>query len=277
METTILDGRAIARRIRDDVAAELRADNLNPGLAVVLAGDDPASHLYVGLKEKACAEAGIRFEKHLFAADASENEITSRLEDLNRRDDIDAILVQLPLPAHLDEDAVIRAMSPEKDADGFHPANLERFLKGDVEAVPGLAEVVVTLAEAAGRPLSGAVTVIVANSAVFAAPIRKMLELRGATVEIASDLAIADRLTRAADLIVIAVGRPKWLTAAKTKPGAVIIDVGTNRVEGLTVGDADFEDLRGVAAAITPVPGGVGPVTVAMLLRSVLRLAKRRK
>jgi methylenetetrahydrofolate dehydrogenase (NADP+)/methenyltetrahydrofolate cyclohydrolase len=261
METTILDGRAIARRIRDEVAAEIRADNLDP----------------VGLKEKACAEAGIRFEKHLFAADASENAITARLADLNRRDDIDAILVQLPLPAHLDEDAVIRAMAAEKDADGFHPANLERFLKGDASAAPGLAEVTVTLAEAAGRPLSGAAAVIVANSAVFAAPIRKMLELRGAKVEIAADLAVADRLTRAADLVVIAVGRPKWLTADKIRPGAVVIDVGTNRVEGLTVGDADFGSLQGAAAALTPVPGGVGPVTVAMLLRSVLRLARKRR
>ena len=276
METTILDGRALARRIRDEVAAAVRKDNLDPGLAVVLVGDDPASRLYVGLKEKACAEAGIRFEKHLFPQDAREADIVALIRSLNGRADVDAILIQLPLPRGLDEDAVIAAMAPEKDVDGFHPANLGRFLE-DGAVPPGLAEVVGMLAEASGRPLAGASAAVVANSDVFAAPLRKMLEIRGARVSTATDLAVADRLTREADFVVIAVGRPKWLTADKIKPGAVVIDVGTNRLDDGTVGDADSVNLAGIASAVTPVPGGVGPLTVAILLKNAVRLAKKRK
>ncbi len=275
MRTRVIDGRAEAAKIRAAVAAEISETGISPGLGVVLVGDDPASHLYVKLKEKACGRAGIRFEKHLFPAGASEGLVIEAVEALNRRGDIDAILVQLPLPAHLHEDAVVAAVDPEKDVDGFHPENVRAFLAGRAEAAPGLAAVLLALAEAAAD-LSGKNAAIVANSDVFAAPARQISERRGMGVETVTDLAVADRLTRRADLVVIAVGKPRWLTADKIKPGAIIIDVGTTRLGETVVGDADFEGLQGVAGAITPVPGGVGPMTVAMLLKNTLKLARRR-
>lgn len=277
MRTRLIDGRAEAARIRAAVAAEISETGIRPGLGVILVGDDPASHLYVKLKEKACSQAGIRFEKHLFPADTSEHRVIEAVEALNLRDDIDAVLVQLPLPPHMNEDAVVAAVDPEKDVDGFHPANVRAFLDGEAAAAPGLASVLSALADMSGEDLSGKRAAIVANSDVFARPVKKVFENRGMRVDVVTDLAVADRRTREADLVVIAVGRPGWLTPDKIKPGAVVIDVGTTRVGDAVVGDADFGALQGAAGAVTPVPGGVGPMTVAMLLKNVLKLARKKR
>lgn len=266
METKIIDGQALARRLRDEAASAVRAEGLDPGLAAILAGDDPASHLYVSLKEKACAEAGIRFEKHLFPADAAQDEVVGRIRELNARDDVDAILVQLPLPAHFDEDAVIAEIAPEKDVDGFGPAAVVR---------PGLATGLVLLAEASGRPLDGASVAVMANSKAFADPVLRLFLERGARKAERGPL-LQSKGPAAADFVVVAVGRPGALTKDMIKEGAVVLDVGTNRLpDGRVAGDA--ADLSGHAGAVTPVPGGVGPVTVAMLLKNTVELARRHR
>ncbi len=266
MTTHLIDGRTLARAIRASVATEIAELELRPGLGVVLVGDDPASRLYVALKEKACAEAGIRYAQRLFPTDTPQEEIITAVKALNADPEIDAILVQLPLPSHMDADDVVAAMDPKKDVDGFHPENLFAYLEGSGEA-PGLVEVISMLLDEAKAPAHGLAAVL-ANSAVFSAPVETMLSRRG--LEPTED-------TTAADVIVTALGKPGSLSAEQIKPGAIIIDVGTTRVDERTVGDADAASLDGVAGALTPVPGGVGPMTVAMLLGKTLELAKRRR
>ena len=257
IETKLIDGLELAEQIQNETAAEIVASDLDPGLAVVLVGDNPASHLYVGLKEKACKKVGIRFEKYIFASDASQDEILRTISDLNQRDDIDAILIQLPLPEHLDESAIIRAMSPEKDVDGFHPLAV---------LSPGLAEGIFLLVKRSGLRLKGKTFSIISNSEVFAEPVRDTFINQG----MSEDGSVSE-----ADVIVIAVGKPGSLTKENIKPGAIVIDVGTNRVNGKMMGDVG--DLSGVAGAVTPVPGGVGPVTIAMLIKNTVKLAKKRE
>lgn len=265
-ETRIIDGRAMAARLRQEVAGEIAATGLRPGLAVVLVGDDPASHLYVSLKEKACAEAGIRSEKLLFPAGVAQENVIAAVRRLNGRADIDAILVQLPLPAPLDAHAVVGAIDPAKDVDGFHPENLRAYLEGR-GPMPALVEAISRLLDEAAAPEHGLACVL-ANSAVFSLPVETMLERRGLSP--AEDCATAD-------VIVTAKGAPGSLAPEGVKPGAIVIDVGTTRIGDRTVGDADVAVLDGRAAALTPVPGGVGPMTVAMLLKRTLELAKKKK
>lgn len=264
--TLVIDGRPVAARIREAVAARVRTLGFRPGLGVVLVGEDPASHLYVALKEKACLEAGILFVRHDFPADADQASVLKAVHDLDAREDIDAILVQLPLPPQLDADAIVSAIDPAKDVDGFHPENLMAYLEGR-GPTPGLIEAVSTLLDAGGAPSDG-LSCVLAKSAVFSAPLETMLTRRG--------LPPTDDC-RDADVVITALGKPGSLTAAQVKPGAVVIDVGTTRVEGKTRGDADAASLEGVAAALTPVPGGVGPMTVAMLLKKTLELAEARR
>lgn len=254
-ETQLIDGRALARQIRSEAAREIQERDLHPGLGVILVGDDPASHLYVRLKEKACAEAGIRFEKRLFPEDVAEETIVETIHNLNTREDIDAILIQLPLPEHLDTDRIISEMDPGKDADGFHP---------DAVLTPGLATGILMLAEASGKAVREHSLFVLANSRVFAKPIESLFLKHGAKKSGRLELA---------DFVVTATGKPHSLKKGMIKPGAVVIDVGTTRVGEKVVGDAD--DLTGIASAVTPVPGGVGPVTVAMLIRNTAELAKR--
>ncbi len=260
----LIDGRAEAQRIRAEVAEDVTRLGVRPGLGVVLVGDDPASHLYVSLKERACAEAGMLFEKTVFPNDATQQDVLKAIEAFNRRSDIDAILIQLPLPSHLDTDEVVAAMYPGKDVDGFHPDNLRAYLEGSGE-MPLLVEAVSILLDAAMAPDHGLACVL-ANSAIFSAPVETMLSRRG--LEPTED-------TQAADVVVTAVGKPGSLTAEMLKSGAIVIDVGTTRVGEKTVGDAD--GLATVAGALTPVPGGVGPMTVAMLLKKTLELARRHR
>ena len=264
--TRAIDGRSIASRVREAVASRVATLGFKPGLGVVLVGDDPASHLYVALKEKACLETGVFFERRSFPADASQDEVLEAVRGFNAHAGIDAILVQLPLPNQMDADAVVAAIDPAKDVDGFHPENLMAYLEGRGSA-PGLIEAISTLLDAGGAPDAG-LSCVLAKSAVFSAPLETMLTRRG--------LPPTDDC-RAADVVVTALGKPGSLTAAEIKPGAIVIDVGTTRVEGTTVGDANAASLEGVASALTPVPGGVGPMTVAMLLKKTLELAESRR
>ncbi len=277
MPAKLIDGKSVAAAITARAKRECALLGFTPGLAVVLVGDDPASHLYVSLKEKACRQVGIAFERLYLKADAPQQLVLRAVETLNRRADVDAVLVQLPLPAPLDADAVIRAMDPDKDADGFHPENVERLRDGEPRVVPGLAAGILALAKSTGERLSGRKALVIANSRAFFGPLDVVLRSAGMTPSYTppDDAGAADR-SREADLVVVAVGRPGYLTAAMVKPGAIVIDVGTNRVGGRTVGDAD-PAVREVAGHLTPVPGGVGPVTVAMLVANTVELAKRRR
>ncbi len=264
--TRIIDGRAVAARIREAAASRIAALGFTPGLGVVLVGDDPASHLYVALKEKACREAGILFVRRDFPADAPPSAILDAVRAFDADDAIDAILVQLPLPPQMDADTVIAAIDPAKDVDGFHPENLKAYLDGRGGA-PGLVEAISALLDEGGAPARG-MSCVLAKSPVFSMPLETMLERRG--------LPPTDDC-RDADVVVTALGLPGSLAGNAIKPGAVVIDVGTTRVLGKTVGDADAASLEGVAAALTPVPGGVGPMTIALLLKKTVDLAEARR
>jgi methylenetetrahydrofolate dehydrogenase (NADP+)/methenyltetrahydrofolate cyclohydrolase len=277
METLILDGRALAAEARAAITERIGKLPYRPGLGVVLVGDDPASHLYVRLKERAAAEVGIKFEKKFFPAGAAQSEVIAAVEEFNRRDDIDGILVQLPLPATMNEDEVVSRIAPDKDADGFHPRNLVLFFNGRARIMPGLVLAIKTLIDAVEIPLTGKKAVVLANSQIFTRPVAKMLQDAGCDVETYTETGSASAALRAADIIVIAIGRAKWLTGNMIKPGATVIDVGTNKLNDETVGDGDPGTLIGVAGALSPVPGGVGPLTVAMLLNNVVELAERRR
>lgn len=258
----IIDGKKLAAEIRARVHDEVARLPSKPGLAVILVGADPASHLYVELKERACAAANIHFEKFLFFATEPEEKIIDTIAALNVRPDIHAILVQLPLPSGYDEDRIIQAIRPDKDVDGFHPENLTRLGQKN-QLAPGLSVGIIRLAEAPGIPLAGKKAAIFANSEIFARPLRFLCEQRGMTI---TDYAAT------ADLIITALGRPMWLTAAMTRDNAIIVDVGTTHINGRVAGDADFESFRNTNVWITPVPGGVGPMTVAMLLENTVAL-----
>ncbi len=264
--TRIIDGRATAARIRAAVASRAAALAAKPGLGVVLVGDDPASHLYVALKEKACHEAGIAFFRRDFPAGASQEDVVGAVKAFGADGRVDAILVQLPLPSHMDADAVVAAIDPAKDVDGFHPENLKAYLEGRGGA-PGLIEAISDLLDEAGAPTRGT-SCTLAKSPIFVLPLETMLDRRG--------LPPTDDC-RDADVVVTAMGVPGSLAAAQVKPGAIVIDVGTTRVDGKIRGDADAASLDGVAAALTPVPGGVGPMTVALLLKKTLDLAEARR
>jgi len=265
----ILDGRALAERIRDNVKQRVVAMNPKPGLAVLLVGDDPASHLYVRLKRQACEEAGIRFELNTYPADEPEDRLIAKIQELNARADVTGILVQLPLPSQ-NADRVIAAIDPNKDVDGFHPENLRRLEAGEPGIVPALELGIMKLLDAA-RDLPHANAVIV-GSTFFARPLKTLLgEQRiEASVVDPKDPLLSEK-TGPADVIIVAVGQPGLITGEMIKPGAIVIDVGTTRVDEKTVGDVDRATVEPVAGAISPVPGGVGPMTVAMLLNNILR------
>lgn len=265
----ILDGKKIAAAIRARVKTEIAALGRSPGLGVVLAGTDPASHTYVRLKEKACAEVGIRFDRTLIPAASTQDDVLAAVRGYNARADIDAILVQLPLPDGMDENVVIAAMDPAKDVDGFHP---------QTTVTPVIINALLQLIGASGISLPGAQVAIFANSTVFVEPLRKALEERGMHVTTALGKNQSDTapLVATADVVIVAVGKPKYVRAKDCKDGAVVIDVGTNWLpDGSYVGDVDADGSTDKPGWLTPVPGGVGPVTVAALTENVLILAKR--
>jgi methylenetetrahydrofolate dehydrogenase (NADP+)/methenyltetrahydrofolate cyclohydrolase len=279
----IIDGKQIALDIRAEVKDEttkLIDKGVTPGLATVLVGDDPASAVYVRSKRKACADAGIKAWDHDLAASTPQRELLDLLSDLNGDDAVHGILVQLPLPEHIDEQAVLEAVSPEKDADGFHPTNLGRLLSGRRLVAPATPAGIQELLLRANIETSGAEVVVVGRSNIVGKPLAALLMQKGpganATVTVCHtgtrDLA---GHTRKADILVAAIGRAHAITGPMVKPGATVIDVGINRTDDGLVGDVDFEAAAEVAGAITPVPGGVGPMTIAMLLRNTVALASR--
>lgn len=276
----IIDGRALAQQIKEETAAQIAKLGITPGLAAILAGNNPASKLYAKIKERACRQAGIIFSLYKFAADASEEEVIKTLAWLNRDEEIDAILMQLPLPSHLDENKIISAIAPEKDADGLHPANVKKILSGENAAVlPGLILGIIQLLQSTNENLAGKQSVIVARSPEFTGVLSYVLNEFGLISKVVNPDALDAKDDLAgADIVIAAVGQANWLKAEDIKVGAIIIDVGTNRrSDGTVIGDADFVGCSKKAAWITPVPGGVGPMTVAMLLKNTAALAIRRK
>ncbi len=275
MTATIIDGKAIAQAIRgelkDEVASLKASRGVQPGLATVLMGDDPASHVYVKTKRRACDEVGIAPFPYELPASTSQEDLLALIEDLNKNPEVHGILVQLPLPDNLDEALVLEAVDPAKDVDGFHPTNVGRLVAGTAVLLPCTPAGIIELLERTGIPIEGAEAVVVGRSAIVGKPLALLLLHRHATVTICHtrtrDLAAT---ARRADILVAAAGRAGVVTADMIKPGACVIDVGINRVEGKLVGDVDFEAARAVAGAITPVPGGVGPMTVAMLLTNTV-------
>jgi methylenetetrahydrofolate dehydrogenase (NADP+)/methenyltetrahydrofolate cyclohydrolase len=279
----IIDGKAMAAEVRAEVAgavSDLAARGVTPGLATVLVGDDPASRVYVASKRKACAEVGIKAWDHDLPASVSQQHLLDLLANLNDDASVHGILVQLPLPEHIEEQVVVDSVRPDKDADGFHPYNLGRLLSGDPVVAPATPAGIQEMLRRSAIELSGAEVVIVGRSNIVGKPLAALLiqkaPVANATVTVChtgtKDIAMH---TRKADILVAAMGRAKAITAPMVVPGAVVVDVGMNRTESGLCGDVDFDAVAEVASAITPVPGGVGPMTIAMLLSNTVRLAQR--
>lgn len=277
----IIDGKAIAAEIRQEIAADvaaLKARGVTPGLAVVLVGDDPASRVYVSMKEKACEQAGIFSDEHKLPEETTEAQLLALIDELNRDDRIDGILVQLPLPDHIDESKVLEAVSPKKDADGFHPYNVGRLVTGNPLFQPCTPFGVMKMLEHTGIDLTGLEVVVVGRSNIVGKPVALMCLAKHATVTLCHSRTrdLAGKVAQA-DVLIAAVGRPAMIKGAWIKEGAVVIDVGVNRVgEKKLVGDVEFDAALERAGAITPVPGGVGPMTITMLLYNTVESARRR-
>ena len=280
----LIDGKATAAKVRGDVAAEVaafkRTHGVVPGLAVVIVGDDPASQVYVRNKGRQTIEAGMRSLEYKLPAATSELELLELIGDLNRDGDIHGILVQLPLPRHIATDRVIEAIDPAKDVDGFHPVNVGRLSTGARSLVPCTPAGCIILAKTVQPSLDGLDAIVIGRSNIVGKPLAQLLLAQGCTVTIAhSRTRDLPAHVRRADLVMAAVGRPEFVRGDWIKPGAIVIDVGINRVTGADgtsrlVGDVAFEEAAAVAAAITPVPGGVGPMTIACLLRNTLEAAR---
>ncbi len=289
MTAKIIDGKAISEEVKKEVAEGVKAligkGGPQPGLATVLVGDNPASHTYVGAKRKACAELGIESFGHFLPATASQEEVESLVRDLNADPKVHGILVQLPLPAGLDEEAVLRSVSIEKDVDGFHPINIGRLAQKGREPlfVPCTPSGCIVLLKKAGAKLSGARAVVLGRSNIVGMPAALLLVKEDATVTIChSRTKDLPGVCREADILIAAIGRPEMVRGDWVKPGAYVIDVGINRKDDATkksgyrlVGDVAFDEVAAVAGAITPVPGGVGPMTIALLMQNTLRSAQR--
>ncbi len=275
----LIDGKAVSAAVRERVktqAAELTAKGIQPGLAVIIVGDDPASRVYVNNKKKACAETGIYSEEHALPADTTQDELLALVKSLNGRSDINGILCQLPLPKHLDEKAVIEAIDPKKDVDAFHPSNVGRIMIGDYHFLPCTPAGVMELLASANIDVCGKNCVIIGRSNIVGKPMSMLLLHKNGTVTIChSKTKNLSEITRQADILVAAVGVAKFVKADMVKPGAVVIDVGMDRDEnGKLCGDVDFAEVEPIAEYITPVPGGVGPMTIAMLMQNTIMAAK---
>lgn len=280
MTAKIIDGKAIAAKRRAAVAervSELVARGVTPGLAVVIVGEDPASQVYVRNKHKACDEAGIRSFSYELPDTTTQDELLALVHELNARDDVHGILVQFPLPAHLDEDAVIEAISLDKDVDGFHPESIGRLVVGKDTFVSCTPAGVMVLLEESGIDLTGKDVVVVGRSNNVGKPAALLALARNATVTMCHSRTrdLADHV-RAAEVVIVAIGRPEMIEGDWIREGAVVIDIGMNRTgDGRFVGDVEFETAKERASAITPVPGGVGPMTIAMLLENTVKSAAR--
>ena len=277
MPAVLIDGKALAAKVRQQVARDVAAFGAPVCLATVLVGDDPASHIYVSKKHDASAEAGIESRDHRFPGTTPESDVLDLLAELNADDDVDGVLVQLPLPAHMDEPRVTRTVDPVKDVDGFHPLNAGRLFLGEPLHVPATPLGVMRMLEEYDVELKGREAVVIGRSEIVGKPMAMLLLAEHATVTIChsrtADLAAH---ARRADILVAAVGRPGLVTHDMVKPGATVIDVGVTRTESGIVGDVD-KAVADVAGLLTPVPGGVGPMTIAMLLQNTLRAARQRR
>ena len=276
---TRIDGKAVAAKIRAQVAQDveaLKARGICPGMAVVLVGDDPASKIYVNNKKKACAETGIYSEEHLLPAETTQEELLALIEKLNADEKIHGILVQSPLPKHLDEKLVVEHIDPRKDVDAFHAYNVGKIMIGDFTFLPCTPAGVIALIRSTGVPIEGKNCVVVGRSNIVGKPMAMLLLHNNGTVTIChSRTKNLAEICRGADILVAAVGKPKFITADMVKPGAVVIDVGMDRDEnGKLCGDVDFDAVEPIASYITPVPGGVGPMTIAMLMKNAVRAAE---
>ncbi|MCX7918115.1 MAG: bifunctional methylenetetrahydrofolate dehydrogenase/methenyltetrahydrofolate cyclohydrolase FolD [bacterium] len=280
MSAQIIDGKAIAKEIRQQIKEEIAqlvaTGKTQPGLAVVIVGNNPASRVYVNAKKKACAEVGIYSEEYALPETITESELISLIQKLNHDRKIHGILVQLPLPDHIDEQKVIESINPQKDVDGFHPMNIGNLLIGTPTFIPCTPAGIMVLLQKTGIELKGKHAVVIGRSNIVGKPVSILLLAQHATVTICHSRTIdLPAVAREADVLVVAIGKPNFITGAAIKPGAVVIDVGVNRVDDKLVGDVEFESVSQVAGYITPVPGGVGPMTIAMLLQNTLQAAKQ--
>ncbi len=277
----IIDGKAIAAQIKEEVkngVEKLAAQGHTVTLAVIQVGEDPASCVYVRNKKKTCAQLGIQSISHELAEDISEEGLLALIGELNQKPEVDGILVQLPLPAHISEKRVIAAIDPKKDVDGFHPYNCGALMTGEKGFLPGTPAGIIQLLKRSGIGIDGKECVVVGRSNIVGKPMAQLLLMENATVTVAhSHTRNLAQVTRRADILIVAVGKPKMITGEYVKPGAVVIDVGIHRMENQKLcGDVDFDDVSETAGAITPVPGGVGPMTIAMLMANCLESRRMR-
>ncbi|MGH8758281.1 MAG: bifunctional methylenetetrahydrofolate dehydrogenase/methenyltetrahydrofolate cyclohydrolase FolD [Burkholderiales bacterium] len=280
MTATLMDGVAVSKAIRSQWQQRveaLKTRGVTPGLAVILVGDNPASQVYVRSKVKACGEVGLYSEVHQFSADVPQETVLAKIEELNRDRKIHGILVQLPLPSHFDNGRVLEVISAEKDADGFHLYNLGGLVSGGAVFPPCTPYGVMALLDYYKIPIEGSNAVVIGRSNIVGKPMALMLLARSATVSICtSKTRDLKQFTSLADILVVATGKPRMITGDMIKPGSTVIDVGTNRLpDGKLVGDVDFEGVRQRAAFVTPVPGGVGPMTITMLIANTVQAAER--
>ncbi|MDQ1234840.1 methylenetetrahydrofolate dehydrogenase (NADP+)/methenyltetrahydrofolate cyclohydrolase [Paenibacillus sp. SORGH_AS306] len=280
MTATIINGKQIAEDIREGIRQEmeqLKTTGFQPGLAVVLVGEDPASQVYVRHKEKACHDLGYYSEVHRLPSTTSQEELLAMVDRLNKQENINGILVQLPLPEQIEEKAIINAISPEKDVDGFHPISVGNLVIGDDSLLPCTPVGVIELIKHAGVEISGKHAVVIGRSNIVGKPVSLLLQRENATVTMChSRTSNMKELAKQADILVVAIGKANFVDASYIKPGAVVIDVGVNRLDnGKLAGDVDFESAKQVSGPITPVPGGVGPMTITMLMQNTLVAAKR--
>lgn len=275
----IIDGKAVSKKVKENVKAEceqLKTKGITPGLAVIIVGDDPASQVYVHNKEVACEACGFYSVKYALPAETTQDELNALVDKLNKDDKINGILCQLPLPSHLDDKEVINRIDPLKDVDAFHPVNVGAIMIGDYNYLPCTPAGVMELIHSTGIDVSGKKAVVIGRSNIVGKPMAMLLLHENATVEITHSRTqnLAD-ITKEADILVAAIGKAKFVKADMVKDGAVVIDVGMNRDEnGKLCGDVDFEDVKDKCSFITPVPGGVGPMTIAMLMKNTLTAAK---
>jgi len=275
----IIDGKTIAAGIREEVRVEVdrlkREKGITPALAVILVGDNPASRVYVKNKGKASSEAGIRSIEHILPQDAKEKEILSLISRLNNDPSVHGILVQLPLPAHIDEHSIVEAVSPQKDVDGFHPYNIGRLVTGRPTFEPCTPKGIMKLLDATGVPLSGKEAIVIGRSNIVGKPLALMLLKRDSTVTIChSKTENLPEKIHSSDIVIAAIGKAGFVKGEWIKQGAVVIDVGINRTDKGLVGDVEFREAGKRASYITPVPGGVGPMTIAMLLSNTVEAVK---
>lgn len=275
----IIDGKIISGSVKDRVAkevAELKQKGITTGLAVIIVGEDPASKVYVANKKKACEALGIISEEYALPESTTQQELLALIDTLNKKESINGILCQLPLPKHLNEDEVINAILPEKDVDAFHPQNVGKIMLGDYDFVPCTPAGIMEMLDYEGIDITGKTCVVIGRSNIVGKPMGMLLLHKNGTITIChsrtKDLA---EVCKKADILVAAVGRPNFVTADMVKDGAVVIDVGINRVDGKLVGDVDFNAVKDKCSAITPVPGGVGPMTIAMLMQNTVTASKK--